>query len=582
MNDVFPPDTSIPPDPGNAVFYKECPPPLPQGNYTLTLKQDIAESESEFNNDNMVDEGSSRPLPDQRQHRFTIAGPRFTLDPAEIHAAYPPPNSEGPFSLRLPMIVLRRRTLPWERPLDTQGTPWLALLLFEEDEVTLLDPPECSVATILAADTGQGVQGLPSVAATDAERQQKCLGLQVPLSTFRQIAPLKEEVSLLTHVRQVNTEDKELLGMDKDGWFAVVVGNRLPTPGKKHIACLVSLEGHLDHLPEAHEVLTSDDLQEFQPGLPYATIGVYYDFEIKGYVVASPPAAIRMAVLARWEFTCQGEGDFESLMRKIPTRGGVAMMGMSPQDAVLPENLPTTAYNVALESGHVPLSHQTREGESVIAWYRGPLVPAGVERDTTNGPYHTADQARRIDPLTGMENLGYAAAFEIGRLLALSDPNFALDLLRWRRGGHNRVVKAVVDGLLADALVNVIPEFDPRLVLETHELAIPILEDLTGMVKEQILGPLTDPTGLMAFSEQLPGLSAATVAELNQLDAGMVSTLFGPSLEGGSRVLDGLGIQDTLVLESDFDTLIETASDQFGHLDAQRGKLILGKEGFNL
>ena len=45
---------------------------------------------------------------------------------------------------------------------------------------------------------------------------------------------------------------------------------------------------------------------------------------------------------------------------------------------------------------------------------------------------HTSDHLRRIVP-DGREDLGLAAAFEIGRLLALSQPSVVAALARWRR-----------------------------------------------------------------------------------------------------------------------------------------------------
>ena len=44
---------------------------------------------------------------------------------------------------------------------------------------------------------------------------------------------------------------------------------------------------------------------------------------------------------------------------------------------------------------------------------------------------HVSDQLRRAVP-DGREDLAYAAAFEIGRLLALSQPSVVAALMRWR------------------------------------------------------------------------------------------------------------------------------------------------------
>jgi hypothetical protein len=88
-----------------------------------------------------------------------------------------------------------------------------------------------------------------------------------------------------------------------------------------------------------------------------------------------------------------------------------------------------------VETGHIGLNHRTRRGDPVRAWYRGPLVPFPTDRDPvdTNRPIlaHSADQIRRVVP-DGREDLSLAAAFEIGRLLGLSQLSVVSALLRFR------------------------------------------------------------------------------------------------------------------------------------------------------
>lgn len=579
--------------PGNVIFYADCRPPLRAGDYTLEVGQELLKDGAHV-------DAQGPPLPSARRHKFSVVGPRFTLNPDEIHGVFPPANSQGHFESRLPMVVLRRRTLPWERRLegapDAAGAapPWMALLLFEEDEVTLLDPPGCTVGAIVDGDAAAGVEPITLPNLSAADRAEKCLGVQVERETFREIAPMGVELSLLTHVRQVSTEDKELLGMDEDGWFAVVVGNRLPEGGKKYVACLVSLEGHWQHLPTAEQAaeFTADDFNAGNRGVfvdPGLVVGggtlttsarvssdgmlspLVFDRATRDWSVAAVFPSYRFVTLARWSFTCVGGGDFEQLMRELPRRGGVAMLGMTQHDAVAAGVNPRTDYRVALDSGHVPLAHTTREGEHVTAWYRGPLVPAGVTRDRDAGPYHTADQARRVDPLTGLESLGYAAAFEVGRLLALSDPRFALELLRWRRDGSGRVAQAVNHHQL---LVN-LPEFvAERIPLpdEYHRLfTLRLIEDIGPRVESgALLGPLGDPTGLASISRLIPGLDPAAVARATQFDEGLVSGLLGATLEGSVSVLDSVSVGPS-ALESDFDRLSARASEhEFGYLNIVR------------
>ena len=66
----------------------------------------------------------------------------------------------------------------------------------------------------------------------------------------RQVFPSKQDLPFTTHVRQVPLDDTELAQGDDDGWIAVVFGTRLPRPGMRYRACLVSLEGQWNQLPD--------------------------------------------------------------------------------------------------------------------------------------------------------------------------------------------------------------------------------------------------------------------------------------------------------------------------------------------
>jgi len=572
------------PQPGEVIFYTDCRPPLQAGDYVLEVGHELLVGSSR------VDDHGRR-LPDAVPHPFSVVGPRFTLDPSELHAVYPPPNSQGRFASRLPMVVLRRRTLPWERTLDgslagpgSAAAPWLAVLLFEDNEVQLLDPPQCTIGFCVEGSPTENVRRI-NLPNPPADKNQPCLGIQVALTTFKDIAPMESELALLTHVRQVNTDDKELLGMDEDGWFAVVIGNRIPEPGKTYVACLASLEGCRDFLPSPSETeeLTSADLNPppvIGPGeglvaVPAArySSGIRFDDSQRVYVY-EPIESIRLISLVRWSFTCEGGGDFESVMRALPRNGGVAMLGMTQQDATQPGVEPNVAYRVALDSGHVPIAYTTRQGEQAIAWYRGPFVPAGVERDPT-GPYHTADQARRVDPLTGFENLGYAAAFEIGRLLALSDPRFALELLHWRRDGHRRVASALAHVNLAARLPDLVRDLDyTRLAHYPLAMSERLINDIGPRIREQLLGPLTDPTGLDAIRAKMPGLDATQIAQATQFEQGIITGILDGSLTGSSGTLDTLNIRDQIVLRGDFNALVKNAATEFGHLGVTRGRIL--------
>jgi hypothetical protein len=109
-------------------------------------------------------------------------------------------------------------------------------------------------------------------------------------------------------------------------------------------------------------------------------------------------------------------------------------------------------------TGHVSTAHETRRGDQTTAWFRGPFVPGPVDRPgpREDGRYplaHHSDQLRRVSP-DGHEDLSYAAAFEIGRLLALSRPSVVAALNQWRR----QRFAAATTAALGDHLARLVPE----------------------------------------------------------------------------------------------------------------------------
>lgn len=389
-------------NPGEIKFFSSCRPPLLAGDYHLIATQTVEKLKDKL-----------QPPSYSQTQPFRIAGPRFKLDVSDIQMVYPPANQPGNYTNTLANIVLRRRTLPWERaiaqnpnPAESEA-PWVALLTVYKGELTSDKPVPMKVSDILAPPEASvlppQLQNVP-----DDEQQQTVLALDVPIDFFLGIAPELNELKYLAHVREVNTDGKVILGLQEDGYFSVVVSNRVAKAGTDQTVFLVSLEGHQNHLPN----------------------GPTINFQYK---------QIRLAVLATWSFTAEpSPGDFIGLMQALPKRGGVKLLQM-PYTFEEPITESETFVKEALDIGYIPLANDMRVGEKTTSWYRGPLVPVITKRDTTNGPYLFSDHAIHYDPQTGLFNLAYAAAWQIGRLLALSDASFARALFNWRHQSYSQM-----------------------------------------------------------------------------------------------------------------------------------------------
>jgi hypothetical protein len=580
-----------PPRPGYFRMYPRLVPDVPAGSYVLEGDVELP-----------------GPVEQLRAH-VEVVSPRFVMPPDQILSTFPPALSRGAYSTRLPQVVLRRRTLPWERPhAPGDRRPWLALVLLADGEAELrtdVSPKECVTP------------GRSAPAPADAP---KAAYVEVPERVLRGVFPTQEDIALLCHVRQVDLADTELAMGDDDGWVAVVLANRLPRPDTSYLAVLVSVEGQVDLLPKDAEITSAFDnvLSDVKVldlsvlagaalgrtvGLDAVTSGVRpttwggaaptrrvphgpgtagaariaaaaqppvhladpgWATERSAAPTASVAEAVRVRVemaqgfafpaalaaeptyrfpaLAYWRFTNEGDQDFESLARRVD----VALLGdVRPADAATPPpdappgaaaELPADPRTVlSVETGHVGVEHLTRRGDSVPAWYRGPLVPQPVERVQPEAGQlplaHHADQVRIVTP-DGREDVSYAAAFEIGRLLALSSPSVGASLAQWRQEafGAARVRAAgreVVRGL---------PDAATQRLLADDRLADP-----TAGAQTSALGARIARGVVHALGDDPAGVAPARPAADPGLPAGILARV----LRGGDKtVLAGLGLGD--------------------------------------
>ena len=124
--------------------------------------------------------------------------------------------------------------------------------------------------------------------------------------------------------------------------------------------------------------------------------------------------------LAIWRFVDQTDGkNFKGLVEGLAS-GPLRLSGKDDQTSDQAKEI-----NAVLEFGYVPLPHQTGQGYHTIAWYRGPLVPHFLPTEPRNEVYTCADAALRYDSHQGLFDVSYAAAWQLGRLLALQNQPFA-------------------------------------------------------------------------------------------------------------------------------------------------------------
>lgn len=522
-----------PPPQGSMYLFSALTPPLPDGTYQVTAETDVIYDPNPAPGQQPPPAPVTKTL--SRERYFTVVGPRFTLPATEVAGVYPPANGHGDYHENLPHIVLQRRALPWERDLEDPGhpligqpnrdpgdppppqgpRPWIALLLFEEGEYTLLrnaplQPPAIPADVITRLNRTGSTAGIT------------CDIVQADAALVASLMPSVEELQLLAHTRWVNVCDRELNASAGDGWYSVVVSNRVPSSGASYRAVLISVEERSDLVckdPPAEapaltaipgqpvlldaapgEVATTAPviralaLQRLEPVT--AKAGLTDDRDLGGgpAVYWGGPDTAALVALYSWTFTCAGTGTFDQLMHHLDTGiiGKVAQAGHPP----------------VTDTGHLHLSVQDRAGATEAAWYRGPLVPYQLTRDSL-GPYHSADQARRATPETAAEDVSYAAAFETGLLLAAADSRFAQDLMRWRREAYKQSARASTISALTQRIPLDLP------VCLAEQLHTPLTPVVATAAAERIVAsdpPLRAPFGLSGLTGA-PGLDPAQLAE---------------------------------------------------------------------
>jgi hypothetical protein len=414
-------------------FYVADIPALQAGSYDLTVTHHAK---------NLSTQGDQFDESYVFARTIAVRGDRFTLDPAHLGALFPPTAGRGEFGGCLSHVTLLRPTLPWEREIaqDTIGTPWLAVLLFDSETY-----PAPSIAAVTVADLSHGANGstLPAATASygDADPAfgpeygealtDPVKVIDVDVETFGRLAPRAADLPWLAHAREVVEANAKADPFDDPGHVALVVGNRTiendPSGARTYTAHLVSLEGLASFLPSGAD--------------EQATALASY-------------SKVRLVSLTSWTFVSVDPAEtFAGYFDNVRFTSGPLALASTPPAQVAP----MTAAD-AFAQGYIAADHHTRLGEHTVSWYRGPCVPyATAEADVgaAGAPegVATGDALLRYDDAdTGMFDASYAAAWQLGRLLALRDTAYSHALYGWKRQAADASAMAAVHHAVAGAL----------------------------------------------------------------------------------------------------------------------------------
>ena len=308
---------------------------------------------------------------------YVISHRLFTLGAEEIFGVYPANGEAGNFANTIPYITFNDRTLPWV----FGEKPYIALLVLKNDEV--LGQGEISVKDLFSPvpDTFFPPRSCFPNDYAD-EDNDGCGFIDISVQTYNEVFPSVSDISLLAHAKLLDLSGAtdELCG--RDGYFSVVLANRfVPSASGGETSCvchLVTALGYGENIPA---------------GFGKVRLISLYSWNIRSHREMGKP--------------------FIELTEALSKNCGAFGFGRcGGETAVKP--------------------HYTRTGEMTYSLYRSPLAAEEIKDIPQLSDAHTADGRLIYDKEVGVFDVSYAAAFQLGRLITLSQPRIAKKLIAQR------------------------------------------------------------------------------------------------------------------------------------------------------
>jgi hypothetical protein len=525
--------------PGDIRLYSTYAPALKADTYQIDVRQEvdglpgIKPSVTIQNKSSDADDGQII-----LQH-FTVQAPRFSLDPSDIHSVYPPQGHADEGRV-LPHIIFKDPHLPWERSMDRCGdtndgvnqVPWLAVLVFEPDELTVNSSvftngvPKQS-PTMAFSMSLKDLMSTKNVATTvgagtdipDTSVSANAIFIKSDLFTsFYDLDATSSPATMsldrykyLTHVRNVNSDG--CLAADpaaQNGIFSVAFSHRAGPLSQKApttvVVHVVSLENVCQNIGAASK-------------MPYVALISLFSWTYQGL----PPQSV----------------DFATQMRDLGLKHTSLLRPSFDASAIQDQVLATRLLN-----GFSLVRHRLISGEATVAYFRGPLSPVAVPypllaprstslKDAGAWPKESFSSMdyQILDPRTGVMDISYSVAWQIGRALALADRTFASALVNLRSDIHRSIISQAKSKFLIS-----------KHSYTTRSGSIARLKDIMDFLATDKM-PLTEG-GEVNFSVRWAP-AQVQYADLRGLHRQMLQSVTHGKTPFADAVSDGFNIQDS-------------------------------------
>ena len=412
---------------------------------------------------NITYPGGSTSL--ESKKTFVAAGSPLSLDPSLVNSVYPPAGHSDYWNV-LPHVLFNDEKTPWmlqgtAQDTVTNPTPWLALLVFTEEELTPTGDQLIAINKTLniPSDSRPSLDRTPTMSynlqkqdllTLDAMVCQPVSATSPPASTALQVIfvqpalyaglfatynggsdvdktktnPDLTRYKYMSHVRQFNTSGMTNLDASSPSQLAATVCPRtgpILTAGsspKTAYAHLVSLAG-----------VSGNSKMQFNSNKPAALVSLY-----------------------SWSFTYLPPAAF-SVKKALETLGTNVQPLRNPDAALVDVNANAPSSSPAdtwvkkkMLSGYTIIRYRTPTGETTLALLRGFLT--AVKFDAFDfPPSDWGSDLAVVDEQTGFFDLTFQLAWELGRTSAIGDRTLSAALARLRKDVHNQALENAKDTL---------------------------------------------------------------------------------------------------------------------------------------
>ncbi|KAF3908246.1 hypothetical protein AA313_de0204578 [Arthrobotrys entomopaga] len=443
--------------PGEASFRSYYLPSMEGGKHTIKVEQRVSLSgytpPPKPKDGQPPYEGDKKKMRDaiDVEQEFTVIAPHFKLIEERVDSVFPPPGHSA-LPKTLPHIVLKDFHFPWARNVagcarqkedDSNRIPWVALITFTADELQVSDMgvfgeiPNMKLNENLAVETQVGLsydklteaaktKNMTNLVAEPDSRERELstslICVKKPLFT-KLFADPKDgkgnitQFKYMNHVREVSTDGQMAAMYGTSGLYSIIVSHRTgpfdtekPTPLIAHLVSLENIDG--------------SDISSFKDN-------------------------VILTSLYSWTYTSLPPGSFDvrTALQNLGDNLTVLYPGTPPPKQARPKTREPTIEDIIKrrqEDGYTLVRHRTVTGEETAAMYRGPLVPTIVPPKSKTGmtiQSNFGTDLQILDADLGLMDISYAAAWQLGKTLAMGDPAFTAALSRVRRHMHMESLK---------------------------------------------------------------------------------------------------------------------------------------------